>query len=476
MLYLVPLVLIFRSVTRESRLIWTGIWIFFLANWVGQDYFSPQSFAYFLYLAMLGILLMWFRGPTVRKISVTTVWNKARQINPRITQFVGGQQTTGVYVETTPWQRVGLMVAVTGAFAAMVASHQLTPFAAIATVTVLVLLDQITPRSLPVVMVVMLLAWMGFMAITFFAGHLEPILASTGNVNQSVQTGLVGRISGSPEHTFVVNARLWLSAIVGALALLGGVRRLINGYRDLTMVALTVAPVPIILIPYGGEMFLRTYFYILPGLAFFAAALFFPGPSVAEVREAELAAAEPRRAASLNRIDYRGTSSGLSMPTLFLTIAAVGVLSVLLSAGLILTRYGNERMDYFTPNEVAAATYFYDHAEPGARLFGAGYSVPWQFRGYTTYRTLWIKNHDVQNDNLAAVAQSMSGNKQGDYLLLTRSGIAGMQLLSGVTTEEVQKFEASLQSSNKFKLVYENPDARLYKFIDSGTQAADSSG
>ncbi len=337
-LFLIPLMLIYRSATRESRLIWTGIWVFYLANWVGQDYFSPQAFGYFLYLGMLGILLLWFRGPVTRTVSVSTVWNRMRRISPRVAEFVGGQHSTGAYVEATPWQRVGLLVIVIGAFAAMVPSHQLTPFAVIGSVTLLVLLDQITTRTLPIIMAVILLGWMGFMAISFFAGHLQPILANTGNVNQSVQTGLVGRINGSPEHTFVVNARLWISAIIGVLAMLGGVRRLINGYRDLAMVALTLAPTPIILIPYGGEMFLRTYLYILPGLAFFAAALFFPGPSVAEVRDAEETAVASRRTAELNRIDYRGipsSSGGLNLPTLFLTITAVGLLSVLLSAGLI---------------------------------------------------------------------------------------------------------------------------------------------
>ncbi len=79
----------------------------------------------------------------------------------------------------------------------------------------------------------------------------------------------------------------------------------------------------------------------------------------------------------------------------------------------------------------------------GAHVFGAGYSEPWQFRGYTTFRTVWIKNHDVKNDDLAAVIQSMSSGSHDDYLLMTRSGIAGLQLLSGVTPEEVQTFEAS---------------------------------
>ena len=36
--------------------------LFSLGNWVGQDYFSPQSLNFLLYLAFLAILLTWFSG------------------------------------------------------------------------------------------------------------------------------------------------------------------------------------------------------------------------------------------------------------------------------------------------------------------------------------------------------------------------------------------------------------------------------
>ena len=54
---LVVLRYLFRGLTRNTRLIWLGLWIFFIINWVGQDYFSPQAMAYVLYLACIGLLI-----------------------------------------------------------------------------------------------------------------------------------------------------------------------------------------------------------------------------------------------------------------------------------------------------------------------------------------------------------------------------------------------------------------------------------
>lgn len=42
LMLLLPLLLIYRTFTEDRRLIWTAVWLFYVANWVGQDYFSPS--------------------------------------------------------------------------------------------------------------------------------------------------------------------------------------------------------------------------------------------------------------------------------------------------------------------------------------------------------------------------------------------------------------------------------------------------
>src|SRR5205085_6398498 len=55
LLYLGPLILILNAGTTDRRVVATGIWIFYLTNWVSQDYFVPQALNYFLYLVILSI-------------------------------------------------------------------------------------------------------------------------------------------------------------------------------------------------------------------------------------------------------------------------------------------------------------------------------------------------------------------------------------------------------------------------------------
>jgi hypothetical protein len=61
LLYLGALMMIFRSTTRNRRLAWLAIWLFYTTNWIAQDYFSPQGLNYFIYLTILGIILRWFQ-------------------------------------------------------------------------------------------------------------------------------------------------------------------------------------------------------------------------------------------------------------------------------------------------------------------------------------------------------------------------------------------------------------------------------
>src|SRR5439155_2006425 len=53
--------LLFRSFTRDRRLLWVAIWLFVLTNWIGQDYFSPQAMSYFFYLVLIGVCVGCFR-------------------------------------------------------------------------------------------------------------------------------------------------------------------------------------------------------------------------------------------------------------------------------------------------------------------------------------------------------------------------------------------------------------------------------
>jgi hypothetical protein len=98
LIYLGPLWMIYNSLTGSRRLVWFGIWVFYLANWVGQDYFSPQAMNFFYYLVILAILLRWFRSSevTIPRLVNGKLLQKMPRIQGLITRFYTGENAAPV--------------------------------------------------------------------------------------------------------------------------------------------------------------------------------------------------------------------------------------------------------------------------------------------------------------------------------------------------------------------------------------------
>jgi hypothetical protein len=468
LLYLAPLAMIYRSATRDHRLIWLGLWFFYLTNWVGQDYLSPQGFDYFLYLAVLGILLGYFSTNSPSVVPSATLTRMFNKRLPRLTRLTAVAPAGTLSPKVRPLTRVGLMAIVIGIFAAMIPTHQLTPFAALASVTALVVFNRISPRGLPVLMAVMVLAWMSYGAMAYFAGHLEPLVTSVGSLGRNVNRGVVGRLRGSPGHELVVHARLLMAAIVASLAMAGFIRRFMSGHRDLSIALVAGAPTFLLVAQYGGEMFLRVYFYCLPGLAFLTAALFCGGERAAVPGIGFMVPARIRRTLLPLTSKIRSIVSTLPSSKLWSSwrsTVLIGLASLALTCGFLLTRYGNERMDYFTLDEVQATRYLYGVAPSGSIFVAPGISEPWQYERYTSIRTEWMNNQIVRNNDIPRLEQMLVSHPAGGYVLITRSAVATLELYGGVPNQQITSFEQALDDSPHFVKIYENPDALVYKYI-----------
>jgi len=446
LLQLGPLLLIFGSATNDKRLVWLAVWFFYLANWVGQDYFSPQGFNYLLHLTILGILVAWFRVPAGERHPLLTrlgVPDLFARLPERIRRFA---PTDLPPPEISPWQRRGLLVVVLALYLASVASHQLTPLATLGCVIGLVVFNRSTARLLPFIMAVMVVLWIRFMADAYMAGHGSTLVSQVGDLDSAVNENATTRMGGSQGHLMVVYARSLMTLGLWGLAAFGGIRRLRHGHRDLTFVLLAVAPFPLIVLqPYGGEMLLRVYLFTLPFMAFFAAALFFPD-----------------RAAGTSRW----------------TTVLVGALSIALLGAFFVTRYGNEKMDYATSQEVAAADHLYNIAPPGSLLIVGTTNTPIRFRDYEKYRTrsltsllVWVGDAPI-GVNLEAVAEVMNNPRvPATYLFITRSQIANDELF-GLYPIPLGELAREMAASDLFTVVYADEDAAIYALKEPPSEAA----
>lgn len=450
LMYLAPLAMIFRSATRDERHVWLGVWIFYLANWVGQDYFSPQAFTYLLYLVILAILVRWFTVPVGQPDDLRQLQPEAG-IRSRLTRRVRSVfATTAPDQSLGPVQRLGLMAIAVVLFGVAITSHQLTPVVIVASVSALVVFRRCTARGLPILMAILSGTWIIFMAVPFLWGNLTALAQHLGQLTGNVNANVGARLNGSSGHLFVVQARMVLSAAVWGLAILGGIRRLRGGYGDLTFALLALAPFPLLAMQnYGGEMLNRVYFFVLPFVAFFAAALFYPTPK-------------------------SGTS--------WRTAVSITMVSLLLLGGFFLTRYGNERAETFTAPEVDAVQYLYHTAEPGSLFLAGVANLPWQFQDFETFRYESIMNMP-EWDQLTTSPPDIAGVVRGTawamrpeehpdaYLILTRSERAYIDVFQETPPGVYDQFEQAVRLSPLFRKVYSNRDAEIFTLSNQGKGA-----
>jgi len=419
-LWVGPLYMIMTAATDNRRLAWLGVWWFFLANWVGQDYLSPQALNYFFYLLIVAMLLTWFRSRPAEEPSGSS----------------------------TRWQGVALMATLLVIFAAVVSSHPLTPFFLIATVGALVLLRRVTPRALPIVMTAMTVAWILVVAQPFLAGHSSMVTGSVGQVNSIVSANLTSRVQGSPDHLLVVAMRIAITLALWGMALLGAIRGTGHG-RDLAIGVLAVAPLAVVpLQVYGGEIALRAYLFSLPAIAFFAASWLF----------------------------------GLKRPAAgWRSTALVAGASMLLLGGFLVTRYGNERIDYITNDELAGVRHLYEIAPPGSILVSTGYT-PWKLQQIEAYDYRYLPPSSLGQTDVKAVLRLMTDARHDHaYFLFTRSeaaqvdlfyGLPGPGASTGAARGSLDRLVDAMVASGRFTVLYRNADSMILTPVLSAGVAA----
>ncbi len=344
--YALPLLVIFRALALSDRQMWLGLWIFFAGNWIGQDYLAPQAFAYFIYLVIIALILAAF---------------------PAGEDFRSRGRLPG---SPSSRMRVAIVGFVLVLQAVLAVSHQLTPWMAAFGVAVLVLVRRLPSFGLPVVMALMAATWVLLFTGPYLSGNFGTVAAPVGSVAQNVDTNLGSRFEGNSGHLLVLRVRVLFSLGLLLLGVWGAVQLRRSRAPLRTIGLLAIAPFLLLgLQTYGGELLLRTFLFSLPFVALAGAAALAPL---------------------------------FATPGSLRQLAATGILFAI-GVGLLAARYGNEKADFFTKDEVAAVQFIHATAPKGAHVFAVSENTPWRFEHYADYKYGTLPSSVVRN-SFAVVA------------------------------------------------------------------------
>ncbi|GAA4916832.1 hypothetical protein ACFPM3_21240 [Streptomyces coeruleoprunus] len=420
LLTLPVLVLLYRTFTEDWRLVWTGVWIFQLANWVGQDYLSPQGLSYVLFLAVLAIVVRHF----VRPGSAGPLRDRAR-LDPA---------AAAVPPSASVRQRAAAVPLVALLILAVNATHQLTPVMLCATLAALCLTRRYRNLGLLAVTGLVMLAWDLTMGRVLFLETMGGLRESLGDLLGNSRAGYAGEPTG-PGPELVGTANILMVLVLAALAGTAVLARrgLVRGALPLLLAS--AAPLPMFAVnDYGGEMLFRVYLFGLPGTAFFAAAALVPAAG---------ATGKAWRAA--RRV----------------TAVALPVTLTALLAGFLPSYYGKEGMHYTSPAELALVRRAYDRAPDGALIMATTGSFPGAYTRYDRYERWFFTEQEVP-ENLRMLKDPVgyltAGIPEGRpaYVILTATqekAVIGEGFLpaDGFTT-----LRDALERSPLFRVVEEN--------------------
>jgi hypothetical protein len=442
LLFLAPLVVIFRWASDDKRVTWLGLWVFYSTNWVAQDYIAPQAMGFTLWLSILAALLTWFTPRPRALVGGLALRRLSRLLHVQYWRSRLTIRRQDVEVPGFAYQRVGVLLLILVIYGAIVTGHQLTPVSALLTVICLTLFARLETQRLPLIMAVLLVAWISYMTTAFLTGNLNLLIGPIGHVSQNLNQSVSARVSGSHEHQVIVNIREYATVGIWGLAVAGFGRRLRAGRIDIAIAVIAGAPFlePLVQ-PYGGEILLRVFLFSLPAVSFFIATLAFPSERTAQT---------------------------------WLTTAGVTVIGCLLLAVFQYTRYGNERLDYFTKGDFTTVQQFYRLAPNGSTVYAGDGNIPWQYEDYAGY------NYDVIGDlpawkarqpdpaTLAAQLQAALA-KSGGYVIVTRSTEIEAELLEG-KPHVLDTLVALLRASPAFRELYRTEDGVLFYAPPARTQ------
>jgi hypothetical protein len=433
--YCLPIFAIARTLSTDKRVPYLTVFLFQAVNWVAQDYFAPQAFAYLLCLGTLLILVRWLRR--------TTGPNNHRTPG-RIAKLWGwvGNGLAEVPYTSKNTRRVAL-AALYLMYAVVVASHQLSPYLIAMSAGALVVLGLIRPlRIIPILLSIAILYLVPRYGIVESYGLFDGFnFFSNAQTNSPLGGASAGRLLSGQVAQFL-SLSVWGLAALTVVAS----RRRLGPVAAPAVLAFT--PFGLLLAQsYGGEAIYRVYFFSIPWCAYLIATLV---------------------------LRKRWVPRGLAAPA-----AAMIVLAAVL--GCFQARHGHLSFNQFTPEELAASEYIYTHAEPNAEVMVVASAFPNRFTANSGSfqanrsgaRELLTGNDDnelvrlkLTADDLPTINATFDADRP-TYLIFGPAMAKYLHYFGYAPDGLIDTLHKTISSSPNWGVYYRNGDVTIYKYFPS---------
>jgi hypothetical protein len=393
----------------SKRQAYLAVFLFYIMNYVGQDYLSPQSVAYLLFLAFLAILFAHvIRAPT------------------RTIQY--------------PAVAVAFLLFIT--FLSLVATHFLTSVVLLAFFVILayssrvvanVRLDRFVPPY-----VLGFVGWMLFGSAAFFDLMVQtrtglPITESIPSSSVShLQPGIgtaasLLKTAGSVAHSFIANVGTSWALFVVAVGAAGFIYRYIRTQKlekiDAVFVALLVGTAPVIVLPgYGSDLLSRGFLLILPALVYFL----------------------------VKNASFR--------------VVQIAVVIILLAGPMlhVVVAYGNESFDYISPSEMSSYDFF-NQTVRNASVYTEFVISSYFTLGNYTQGTMLGFDARVNHGPVNASLQAQLLHNGPSYVFFTRGDGAYIEAQYATQYAAYQNAQNVVATSPYFNLIYSSNGSDLYQ-------------
>ena len=429
--YAGPLILIFRTFSADQRIRWTALWIFYLGNWVGQDYFSPQGYAYFLYLTVIALCLRHFASARAGASSL--------DVGPAAVEVAEEAAEQRRHDRRLYYLFTVIIIA------AVASSHQLTPFMIVSALALLALFGRLRYKSLPVVALALTVGWIAFAARTFMKQNIPSLIKGFGDLLSNTAVQMVNPGQASSLQLFGSEVDRLLTAAVILLGAFGFLWRWRNGQQRAWFSAALLCASPMLALAannYGGEIVFRVVLFALPFLAVLAASLFVPAR---------------HRPGRRHRVH---------------NAARLAVVAALLG-GFIISYYGKERTNYFPPEEVQSFSALYRLAPPGSLIVAATGNQPWPLENYETYSDYYFTADtpqalaDVIKHPVAVLAHDLTARKDA-FLVFDTTDDAVIESTGLMPRGAYGAVERAVLASPRFKVLLRNSTTVVLELASRG--------